>query len=354
MAGGAAQPLISFVGYTRNDGYAYAFEKRLVVSAVSLADQAERFQLSLELVLVEWNPPSDQRSVASLFADFKGNPYFSLRVITVPSGFHRGFRGADEKGLHPARALNVGYRRARGQFFTPFASDAILDDKVLQFIKDEGLDTANIYRLNRADVPESLLDSLDPDDFNRAKLLEAIEGSERYLHAPLDHDMSFHYGVKPLHTNACGDFLLMSSAAWHRQRGQRENTDVACLDTDSIALHAAAANGLREVRLPADCMLYKISHGRTYRHRVKPHRKGYRRVLEQVVNGIVPHRPTRALIRALFDIPRRQVAGLTGHFPSMERNFILWARLWQWRSSDVRLNGPSWGLKGETLKETEF
>lgn len=349
--GSGVTPLITFVGYTRNDGYARLFKERLQLLVRSLAGQAERFQLRVELLLVEWNPPTDQPSIASLLADCKSNPYFTLRIVTVPPEYHAGIKGGNEKGLHPARALNVGYRRAKGSFLSPIASDAVLSDNVFRHIKSHGLDDRYLYRLDRIDVDDDILKKIDPLVDNLDGLANLLKALQLHRHTPLDHDMCFHYGLKPLHTNGCGDFLLMSRSAWHALHGQRERCGVDCLETDSLALHAAAASGLIEKRLPDNCVVYKLAHGRMFRHKTGPYRPIVRRWIEKFVNACIPHRSSRAIVRALIDVPRRKIEGLSGHFSSMERNLVLPARFWAWRGRQVRLNDEKWGLAGIDLPE---
>ena len=345
------RPLVSFVGYTRNDGYARHFEKRLQLLARSLADQASRFQITTELLLVEWNPPADQPSVASLLKGCNSGPYFTLRIVTVSAEYHAGIKGADEKGLHPARALNVGYRRAYGQFLSPIASDAILSDDVFSYFNTNGLDDRFVYRLDRIDVDDSVLEGFVPGSSELSDIAQTAKASIQHHHKPLDHDMAFHYGLKSLHTNGCGDFLLMSCAAWHALRGQRENCGVDCLETDSLALHAAVASGLVEKRMPDDCVVYKLAHGKMFRLKTGPYRPPIRRFVEKLVNGGIPHRPTRALVRGVLNVPRRKIDGLSEHFASFERNFVLKARWWAWRKKQVQLNSENWGLAGVELPD---
>ena len=345
------RPLISFVGYTRNDGYVQHFERRLLLTTNALADQAQRFEVFVEFLIVEWNPPKGRPPIASLLPSANGNLFFSLRVVTVPPQFHANFRGANEKGLHSVRALNVGYRRSRGKFITPLASDVILSDSIFSYISQHGLNEKYVYRADRIDVDEAILEKLDIGVQKRPSLEVKLKAAQQHHNLPLDDDMVFHYGVLPLHTNASGDFLLMRRTMWHALYGQPEKYGVACLDADSIALHAAVASGLTEKRLPVDCKVYKLAHRKMCRLRVQPHRPWFRYRLEKFINVVFVNRPLRALVRGTFDVPRRSVDGLQGDFASFERNFVLKARWWNWRKKQVRLSGKDWGLARVELPE---
>lgn len=63
-----------------------------------------------------------------------------------------------------------------------------------------------------------------------------------------------------LHTQACGDFLLLSREDWATLCGHPE-LEIFSFHLDSLTLYAAEAHGLREVRLPGDHVLYHVEHG---------------------------------------------------------------------------------------------
>jgi GT2 family glycosyltransferase len=59
--------------------------------------------------------------------------------------------------------------------------------------------------------------------------------------------------------NACGDFTLMSRAAWDRLRGYPE-LEIFSMHLDSVLLYQAWSAGLREVALPEPMVAYHIEH----------------------------------------------------------------------------------------------
>ncbi len=63
-----------------------------------------------------------------------------------------------------------------------------------------------------------------------------------------------------LHTQACGDFLLLSREDWRTLCGHPE-LEIFSFHLDSLTLYAAEAHGIREVRLPRDHVLYHVEHG---------------------------------------------------------------------------------------------
>ncbi|MBU6447029.1 MAG: hypothetical protein KGQ49_06495, partial [Verrucomicrobia bacterium] len=68
---------------------------------------------------------------------------------------------------------------------------------------------------------------------------------------------------KTLHTNACGDFTLMSKKNWEELRGYPE-WDLFSWHLDSIVLYQARQHGIQEKDLPMKCAIYHIEHGKGY------------------------------------------------------------------------------------------
>jgi len=344
-------PLITFVRYARNDGYAPNYELRLNLSNDVLIRQAEQYQVPIEILIVEWNPPADRPPLRHILDTPTASDYATIRIITVPPEFHRGFKGASAKGLHPARALNVGYRRAHGTFVTPFASDSLLSDTVFEYAVQKGFDERHIYRLDRFDIDPEFLEKAQRGTENPSELFELCETYIVNQLSAQDETLSDPLELPRLHTNAAGDFLLMSRSRWHRLQGQPENCDVSCLDTDSITLHAAATYGGQEIRLPESCRLYKIIHGKVNRLRVQPIWNLWSRSLSALIRRFSASTATRAYLRGLVDIPRRSMAGMPGSYVSFEKNFYLKARRWHRDKTEIQLNDDNWGLGNTELHE---
>ena len=74
--------------------------------------------------------------------------------------------------------------------------------------------------------------------------------------------------IRDLHTNACGDFLLMSRTMWRTVRGFPLDNTVLSLDCDSLIMHAAVALGSHEIRLPPSCRIFKGRHERLFTNRI--------------------------------------------------------------------------------------
>ena len=347
------EPLITFVGYARNDNYGGNFLDKLALTIRTLASQASDFRVAVEYLIVEWNPPQDTAALRDVLPADIQNPYFRCAVVTAPPLYHTGFLGADIKGFHPSRALNVGYRRAAGQFVSPLSSDVVLSDALFGYIAKHGLDDGKVYRLDRCDVDAAALppDGAAPEP--RAVWLNGLAEKVVTRHENHGMQVSELYGVMPLHTNACGDFTLAPRAIWHQIRGVPEDCPVTCLDIDSIALHAMVHLGLEEQVLPEDCMLFKFSHAKAgYRQKVRAVRHGWRKYLEKIINFIVPGKSNKATLRGVCNVPLREMNGMGFACDSFERNFVLRVKKWRWFGSECKLNARDWGLADVELEKT--
>lgn len=346
------RPLLTFVKYARNDGYTPDFLDRMQFAANRLASQAEKYGVPIEILVVEWNPPADRPPLSDALLINQSSEFVDVRFIRVPPKEHLLCGLADTKGMHPARALNVGYRRAKGRFVTPKSSDSFLSDQTFEFFASGSLEENNLYRLNRYDIEPEALDIWAHQNTDTADLNTLFEGYVKGSHLPQDKELSAPLGLPRLHTNAAGDFLLMAQEKWSAMRGQPEDTDVLCLDTDSITLHAATTHNLTEVRLPDACRLYKPVHGKMSTSRVNLVWNGYARFISRLARVISRSARTRATIRGIFDIPRRKLEGIEGTHVSFEKNFFMRVKNWRHASSPVTLNGPDWGLGNKDLEET--
>src|SRR5215470_11637822 len=84
MGSAGHEPYLSVVAATLNDNHGGDLTKRTQTFIDGLAVQAARHRVPVELVLVEWNPPPDRRSLAEEMRWPKSTPFYRARIITVP------------------------------------------------------------------------------------------------------------------------------------------------------------------------------------------------------------------------------------------------------------------------------
>ena len=289
-------------------------------------EQCRRHQLRAELILVEWNPPSDRPPLRNALRFPENTDSCEIKIITVPADVHNKMEGSQHLPLYQMIAKNVGIRRARGRFVLATNIDILFSDQVIRLMRDE-LVPGKLYRVNRFDVPPDVpvMDSFDKtlaycdktafrvhritDSYVRHgrrwvgvsrrtsllrhgfELLAAIAAKEGAAWSNLGntpiarkliirsqslaeaawrwfkrvvwkirHRIKLHVFREVPHTNACGDFTLMSRADWSALRGYPE-WQIFSWHLDSILLYQAMYAGIRELDLPDRYAIYHIEHG---------------------------------------------------------------------------------------------
>jgi hypothetical protein len=342
----SVRPYVSFVTYGRNDGYTPSYARRVSRATACLAEQLERAEIDSEIILVDWNAPSDRPRLIDLLEFPRALRHVSVRGIVVDACHHAGFAGVNERPIHPGEAANVGLRRARGRFVTPKASDTFFSPQAIAMLSRRDLDENTMYRVDRHDV------QIGDDsiwDLGAEALLAALEALPS---APLARIRQLEvWGLPELHTNACGDFILMDLRHWHRLRGYPRDATVLALDLDSLVMHAAAAAGVRECCWSDDCRVYKPAHGSLNSSRVTEVWSGWQRALDWfLANKVGPNATFEA--RARLDYPRRKVRGIDSVIgPSFERNFVMPARRWAIDGPPAPWQPENWGLGDVPLEE---
>lgn len=344
-------PYLSLVLATSNDSYGNLAISQSRCLAL-LQHQLEQRRIESEIIVVEYNPPAEQRPLADTLAVDRSGRYATIRVVTVPAARHeRQFRYSDSQRFHHGFAVNIGVRRARGEFVVIRAVDHVYSDSLVDWLAERRLVDGEIYRCDRIDVDGSVLDALEPSNYGRISQICA----ERILirHAPLRVDPWYH--IPDLHTNAAGDFLLMSRRLWLKTGGWKEKKGTPAidwLDWDSLVLHAAHALGGRQVMLSDDCCVYKIAHRQRTVDRVQQAWSARAKAFEDSLKRRQWKPFWQNAAREIFDYPKRRDATLPeALLPSFERRFLLRAQLWSHGYPFIRRNRGGWGLRDEQLPE---
>jgi hypothetical protein len=149
-------PYLSVVATARNDDHGGNPLYRTQLFVDGLVEQADRFRCPTELVLVEWNPPSDRPGLAEVLDWRRGEGWCSVRIVQVPSELHSTHDHAERLPLFQMIAKNVGVRRARGEFVVATNIDILLSDELMGFIASRQLRHGFLYRADRYDVPAEI------------------------------------------------------------------------------------------------------------------------------------------------------------------------------------------------------
>ena len=370
----AGRPLVSFVCASRNDAYAPQLAKRHRLSLCTLFKQLDAYAIPAEYIVVEWNPPPHRPPLMDLLAPLPDSRMCSVRVITVPAEYHQHCLHWEQTAMHQAKALNVGFRRARGLFVNAIAVDAVYTDAVLENMRTLCLN--RVYRVGRYDVDPAVLQSTFAD---RQALLDALQ-QHVVAHYP---QQKYWAPIRNLYIHSSGDFMPAARERVQAVHGLEERYTFY-LDNDSLLLHGLVNAGLEEQVWPSPCRVYKITHNAITVKRFTSHgarqwaRKwvvrglsavlaGLSRVLQQLwqVNAVrviarrMPWvaRPVSWLLHRLYAIFERLFSPLprthaqTGVvLPAFEHHVIDRVRTWE-AGAPVQINGPDWGLGQVELAE---
>jgi hypothetical protein len=285
-------PYLSVVAVSRNDDHGGDPLKRTRLFIKSLASQAEEFSLTVELILVDWNPPHDRPGLTNIL-HFPVNPFFSAGVIVVPPTLHEGFRHADRLALFQMIGKNVGIRRACGEFILATNIDILLDDLLFSFLAQRRLDPMRMYRADRYDIRNELIEVTDrkemlrfcrdpqnqirrnhrkhpPEyehlqetDFINSHVLRKYVKNFSWLELE-DNEFPRVVATQEMPTdnlagNACGDFTLLHREAWKSLRGYGE-FEAYSMHIDSVGCALAHFSGYRETCLLPPLVCYHIEH----------------------------------------------------------------------------------------------
>jgi hypothetical protein len=289
-------PYLSIVAASRNDDHGGDPLVRTQIFINNFVRQCDRYQLSAELIIVDWNPVPDRPGLASVLSIPSGTTHCRTRVITVPTVLHRRLKYADKLPFFQMIAKNVGIRRARGNFILATNIDIIFSDELFRFIARQKLDSKKLYRVDRYDIRNGLARDCALDQSIEYAWNNPIRTNRRYQPSDLVEHL---YGAEPfrktcvpepvfcsapdgvqvieedgvwqvrphrtvemshLHTNACGDFTLLSREGWYAIRGYPE-FEAFSFNIDSMGFVAAHYAGYEEVSLLPPCVCFHIEHG---------------------------------------------------------------------------------------------
>lgn len=305
---------LSVVATSRNDNHGKDLLYRMQCFVDGFIEQCKKHDLSAELILVEWNPPENNPSLAEALRFPADKGPCCIRIIRVSKEAHMKLNHADKIPLFQMIGKNVGIRRARGKFVLATNIDILFSDNVMNFIKKK-LKKGVLYRVDRLDVPERLPEHDSFDEalrfcsknllrinhkagttvivertlaekvivgfrfcFNKfisvfkilfdVSLGKIVRGLISFrLQAPyllrknIRRILCFFYPSNSLilHTNACGDFTMLSREDWVELRGYPE-WNIFSWHLDSILLHQARQHKIIEKDLARRICIYHIEH----------------------------------------------------------------------------------------------
>ena len=284
------EPYLSLVAVSRNDDHGGNTLERTQVFVDSFLEQCARHRLDAELILVEWNPPSEKPSLAEALSWAEASEWAGGRVVTVPYERHLMLNYARSLPLFQMIGKNVGIRRARGEFVVATNIDILISEELFTYVARRELSPDRLYRCDRFDVAAAISDPAIRDklDFawenivrrnERVKPWDLAGSTEPaaklggspgwvadsgYFEEAEDHGLRMltskaEIPHNAMHLNACGDFTLMHRDAWARIGGYGE-FELYSLHIDSFGVQCAHRAGCRETWLAPPAVCFHVEH----------------------------------------------------------------------------------------------
>ncbi len=207
-------PYLSVVVTTRNDDHGGDPLKRLQAFVNAFDAQCRRTKLEAEVIVVEWNPPTERPRLHELVR-LPERSALVLRFVEVPATLHGRIRHADVLPLFQMIAKNVGIRRARGRFILATNIDIIFSDELVEYFASGQLAPGYLYRVDRHDIQSDF-----PVDSSLEKQMAYCRTHQLRLHA---RDGTYHVNrfgrVTPLEQDIVDPPVVTLGAGWHVREG---------------------------------------------------------------------------------------------------------------------------------------
>jgi len=161
---GTADPYLSLVVTARNDDHGGNLLGRMQAFVNGWLNQARRFGIPSELIIVEWNPPSDRPRLAQALRWPPEPGPCTVRIIEVPPELHARYPHGAALPLYQMIGKNVGIRRARGQFVLATNVDILFSSELCAYLAERRLDPGRMYRMDRHDAMADVPVDAGPDE----------------------------------------------------------------------------------------------------------------------------------------------------------------------------------------------
>ncbi|MEW6400643.1 MAG: hypothetical protein AB1649_02525 [Chloroflexota bacterium] len=267
-------PYLSLVVTSRNDDNEALHRMQIFLNG--FISQVQIYKLSCELIIVEWNYPADRPRLIQALECPQINDWCTIRIISVPPEIHNRFENSDVIPLFQMIAKNVGIRRAHGRFVLATNIDILFSHELVKYLASRKLRKNRMYRIDRYDVPGSVPNSLPIDElvnwcprnvlrvYRHLEILEVRDGAipvRRKKRKKLAEMVSEWFSREEpiLHTNACGDFTLLSREYWERVSGYPE-FPLRAMKLDGLLCYAAYYTGAKEIILNDPMRIYHLDH----------------------------------------------------------------------------------------------
>lgn len=319
---------------------------QLQVMLENLAFQTKKFGLSAEVLLVDWNPPSNSDLLKDALILPKDHSPLTIRTIVVPEEICKLYRGWRSVNINAPTSRNIAIRRARGEFILITNSDVIFSDELIKYLSKKQLKKGVFYRADRYNVEEEILTQPASEriDFCRKNTFEVFKKV-----AEKDR-----FGRPLVYTEAAGEFILMARDHWHNIRGWPE-IYIYSPFTDGLMCYMAFFSGLKEQILLNPFRVYHMGAG-GFGTRGRLVRHNRRRSLWRRLICCIPFRLTQLVKEQWWRIVR--LARPLGLLERYETNLPYLSFLYSKALKSMRsgkksftYNDECWGFPKENFEE---
>jgi hypothetical protein len=148
----AGEPYLSVVVTARNDDHGGNLLGRMQIFVAGWIEQARRYGIPSELIVVEWNPLPDRPRLIDVLRWPDDTGPCDVRFIEVPPELHARYPHGQVLPLYQMAAKNVGIRRARGHFVLATNIDILFSDELAEYLAARRLEDGRMYRIDRHDA----------------------------------------------------------------------------------------------------------------------------------------------------------------------------------------------------------
>ena len=213
----ATSPYVSVVVATRNDDHGGDPLKRLQAFINTFSAQCRRASLDAEVIVVEWNPPSDRPRVSELCRVPPDAP-FPVRFVEVPAEIHQQLRFSSVLPLFQMIAKNAGIRRARGRFVLATNIDIIFSNELVEQLASGRLVPGRMYRVDRHDIESNF-----PVEAALTEQMTFCQTHQIRVHALSGtHPVDPLGRLRTLDADIVGSAVFRLGRGWHTREGDHE------------------------------------------------------------------------------------------------------------------------------------
>lgn len=260
---------VSIIIPSRNDLHGGNPMRRLKNAIQKIMDFKWEKSFSLEIIIVEYNPPHARDSILSSLRFPAIN--LPITIITVPESIHQFIlskpfiMGNEGKPMLEFWSKNIGARRARGEWLIFMNSDDIISNSLLQFIQSSKGKNSFFGAERQSHILKNIQFGLDSLQTVNDLVIDCDVTDLKHVQV----DQQFY---TPMWSN-CGDFMMLDCELFYSINGFVEIFFDYTLDSEFVSrLYYIYENSVK-MGLFNNCFIYHQDHLRDLTNEKVNHEK---------------------------------------------------------------------------------